>query len=93
MPLLRRGRDDEVHRVNIGDGVLEEDGLMWRPAQDSCPEAGGNVGVEVGTDPALEDGPDHLHFRDGTNYGDSVVMVGPVSSFVEGTDDFGPVRR
>ena len=29
MPLLRRGRDDEVHRVNIGDGVLEEDGLMW----------------------------------------------------------------
>ena len=24
-----KGGDDEVHRVHVGDGVLEEDSLVW----------------------------------------------------------------
>ena len=44
------GGDNEVHRVHVGDGVLEEDGLVWGPAWDGPPEAGGYVGVQVGAD-------------------------------------------
>ena len=46
--------DDVVQWVHIGDGVLEEDGLVWGPARDSSPEAGGYVGVWVGADAAQE---------------------------------------
>ena len=35
------GGDDEVYRVHVGDGVLEEDGLVWGPAWDGPSEAGG----------------------------------------------------
>ena len=46
------GGDDEVYRVHVGDGVLEEDGLVCGPAWDGPPEAGGYVGVQVGADAA-----------------------------------------
>ena len=29
-----KGGNDEVYRVHVGDGVLEEDGLVWGPAWD-----------------------------------------------------------
>ena len=87
------GGNDEVHRVHVGDGVLEEDGLVWGPAGDSSPEAGRYVGVQVGADAAQEDGPDDLDLRDCTHYGAPVVRVGPVPLFVEGADNVGPVRR
>ena len=38
--------------MNVGDGVLEEDGLVWGPAWDGPPEAGWYVGVQVGADAA-----------------------------------------
>ena len=46
------GGDDEVYRVHVGDGVLEEDGLVWGPSWDGPPEAGGYVGVQVGANAA-----------------------------------------
>ena len=46
------GGNDEVYRVHVGDGVLEEVGLVWGPAWDGPPEAGGYVGVQVGADAA-----------------------------------------
>ena len=39
------GGNDEVYRVHVGDGALEEDGLVWGPAWDGPPEAGGYMGV------------------------------------------------
>ena len=83
--------DDEVHRVHVGDGVLEKDGFMWGPARDGPPEAGGYVGVQVGAGAAQEDGPDDLDLRDCTHYGAPVVRVGPVPFFVEGADNVCPV--
>ena len=44
---VERG-DDEIYRVHVGDGVLEEDGLVWGLACDGPAEAGGYVGVQVG---------------------------------------------
>ena len=64
---------------------------MWGPAWDSSPEAGGNVGVQVGADAVQEDGPDHLHRPDRTHYGAPVVRVVPVRLFVEGVDSVGAV--
>ena len=37
--------EDEVHLAPVGDGVLEEDGLVWGPARESSAEVGGYVGV------------------------------------------------
>ena len=70
-----KGGNDEVYRVHVGDRVLEEDGLVWRPAQDGPTEAGGYVGVQVGADAVQEDGPDLLDLRDCTDYGAPVVRV------------------
>ena len=42
----------EVYRVHVGDGVLEDDGVVWGPAWDGPPEASGYVGVQVGADAA-----------------------------------------
>ena len=85
------GGNDEVYRVHAGDGVLEEDGLVWGPARDGPPEAGGYVGVQVGADAAQEDGPDSFDLCDCTDYGAPVVRVGPVRFFVEGADNVCPV--
>ena len=48
------GGDNEVHRVHVGDGVLEEDVFVWGPARDGLPEASGYVGVQVGADVVQE---------------------------------------
>ena len=85
------GGYDQVYRVHVGDGVLEEDGLVWGPARDGSPEAGGYVGVQVGADAAQEDGPDDFDLCDCTDYGAPVVRVGPVPFFVEGADNVCPV--
>ena len=87
------GGNDEVHRVHVGDGVLEEDGLVWGLTGDSSPEAGRYVGVQVGADAAQENGPDHLDLRDSTHYGAPVVRVGPVPLFAGGANNVGPVRQ
>ena len=87
-----KGGDDEVERIHVGDGVLEEDGLVWRPARDSPPEAGRYVGVQVWTDAAQEDGPDDLDLHNATNYVAPVVRLGPVPPFADGVDNAGPVR-
>ena len=86
-----KGGDDEVYRVHVGDGVLEEDGLVWGPAQDGSPEAGGYVAVQVGADAAQEYGPDDCDLRDCTDYGAPVVWVGPVLLFVGGADNVCPI--
>ena len=90
-PLEIEVGDDEVRRVHVGDGVLEEDGFVCRAARDGPSEAGAYVGVQVGADAAQEDGPDHLDVRDGTDCGAPVVPVGPVPFFVEGADNVCPV--
>ena len=91
-PLDVEGGDDEVYRVHVGDGVLQEDGLVWGPARNGPQEPGGYVGVQVGADAAQEDGPDNFDLRDCTDYGAPVVRVGPVPLFVEGGDNVCPVR-
>ena len=78
------GGDDVAYWVLVGDGVLEEDGLVWGPARDGPPEAGGYVGVQVGADAAQEDGPDDFDPRDCTDYGAPVVWLGPVPLFCRG---------
>ena len=85
------GSDDEVYRVHVGDGVLEQDGFVWEPAGDGLQEAGRYLGGQVGADAAQEDGPDNFDLRDRTDYGAPVVRVGPVPSFVEGADNVCPV--
>ena len=50
------GGNDEVYQVHVGDRVLEENGLVWGPARDGPPEAGGYVGVQAGADAAQEEG-------------------------------------
>ena len=77
------GGDDEVYRVHVGDGVLEEDGLVWGPARDGPPEADRYLGVRVGAYAAQKDGPDDFDLRDCTDYGAPVVRVGPVPLSVE----------
>ena len=80
-----------VYRVHVGDGVLEEDGLVWGPARDGLAEAGGYVGVQVGGESAQEDGPADFDLRECTDYGAPVVRGGPVPFFVEGADNVCPV--
>ena len=55
------GGDDEVHRVHVCDGVLEENGLVWGPAWDGPAEACRYVGVQVVADAAQEDGLDDFY--------------------------------
>ena len=81
------GGDDEVHWVHVGDGVLKKDGLVWGPARDGPPEAGGYVGVQDGADAAQKDGPDDFDLCDCTEYAAPVVRVCPVPLFVEGADN------
>ena len=68
-PLDVEGGDDDIHRVHVGDGVLEEDGFVWGPARDGPPNALGYVGVQVWAHVVQEDGPDDLDLRDCTDYG------------------------
>ena len=51
-PLTSREALMGFHRVHVGDGALEEDGLVLGPAWDGPPEAGWYVGVRVGADAA-----------------------------------------
>ena len=83
--------NDEVYQVHIGDGVLQEDGLVCRSAWDGPPKAGRYVGVQVGADAAQEECPDDFDLRDCTDYGVPVVRVRPVPFFVEGAGNFCPV--
>ena len=85
------GGDDEVHRVHVGDGVREENGVVWGPARDSSPEPGGYVGVQVGADAAQEDDLDNPDLHECTHYGTPVVRAGQVLVFLEGADNFCPV--
>ena len=87
-----QGGDDEVDGVHVGDGVLEEDGLMWRYAWGGALEAGRYVRVEVGVYGTYEDSTYDFDLSDHAYHEAPAVRVGPVPVFVEGADNVCPFR-